>query len=65
MPDRLPDNYNEVLREANYRKKCSITRWELMLPKIEAVLNGEQINGEFEGWTSEDAKKLQEDLAKR
>jgi hypothetical protein len=62
MPE-LPDNYESVLNEARYRKKFSIVRWEIMIEKINAVLDGENPEG-FEKWTREHAKKLQEDLAK-
>lgn len=59
----LPKNYKEVLREASYRKDFSIIRWELMSEKIEAVLNGENPGGNFEGWDPEHAKKLKQDLS--
>ncbi len=57
-----PDNYEEVLKEARFRKRFSTVRWECMLPRIEAVLKGETPEG-FEGWTPEHAEKLKEDLA--
>ena len=58
----LPENYEEVLRNARFNKRLSSVRWECMLEKIEAVLRGERPGG-LENWTPEHAEKLKEDLA--
>lgn len=61
---KLPDNYDAVLNAATFKRKFSTVRWECMVVKIEAVLNGEHPEG-FENWIPEHAKKLKEDLANR
>jgi hypothetical protein len=60
----LPTNYPSVLDEARFKKKFSPVRFEDMLKRVNAVLEGECLD-EFEGWTSEHVETLKEDLEKQ
>ncbi len=59
----MPENYERVLSEARRKKILSPVRFGCMKEKITNVLEGKPMD-EFEGWTPEQAKKLQEELDK-
>ncbi len=56
MEKKRPENFEEVVSKLDYSKKLSPVRFEAIMEKLKAVMNGEQCKG-FEDWKEDDANE--------
>jgi hypothetical protein len=57
MENERPANFEEVVSKLDYAKKLSPVRFEAIMEKLKAVMNGEQCRG-FEDWNEDDANDV-------